>query len=132
MELAVRISGILLIALALLHLAFPRYFRWKEDLMPLSLINRQMMYVHMFFVAFVVLLMGCLAAFTPSGFFTPFGRVVSLVFFVFWFVRLLFQLFVYSPALWRGKRFETVIHVTFTILWSALSAIYLGVFLNVQ
>jgi len=132
MELAVRISGILLIVLALLHLAFPRYFRWKEDLVPLSLINRQMMYVHTFFVAFVVLLMGCLAAFIPSGFFTPFGRVVSLFFFVFWFVRLLFQLFVYSPALWRGKRFETVIHVTFTILWLTLSAIYLGVFLNVQ
>ncbi|MBX2907312.1 MAG: hypothetical protein KF744_14805 [Taibaiella sp.] len=132
MELLVRISGVLLVALALLHVGFPRYFRWTEDLAPLSLINRQMMYVHTFFVALTVLLMGGLAAFYPSGFFTPFGGVVSLMFAVFWFVRLLFQLFGYSSALWRGKRFETTVHIVFLFLWSFLSALYFMVFLSVH
>jgi hypothetical protein len=60
MDLQIKIIGGLLILLAMLHLIFPKYFNWKQELSSLSLVNRQIMYVHTFFIAFVVFLMGLL------------------------------------------------------------------------
>jgi hypothetical protein len=34
------------------------------------------------------------------------------------------QHFVYSPSLWRGRRFETAVHVLFTALWTWLTSVY--------
>jgi hypothetical protein len=121
-----RIIGFLLIVLALLHAAFARYFNWRQEFAPVSLINRQMMYVHTFFVAFVVLLMGalCLSS-APELVGTALGRRVALGCGIFWLARLLIQFFGYSTELWRGKRFETFVHVVFTGLWSYLSAVFL-------
>ena len=126
MLLQLRIIGFALIVLALLHAAFARYFNWRTEFAPVSLINRQMMYVHTFFVAFMVLLMGvlCLTS-APDLVGTPLGRRVALGCGVFWLARLLIQFFGYSPELWRGKRFETGVHVIFIGFWSYLSAVFL-------
>ena len=48
MELLLKIIGGLLVLLAAIHIAFPKYFDWKVQLSSLSLINREMMYVHTF------------------------------------------------------------------------------------
>lgn len=121
-----KLIGFLLVILALLHVAFARYFNWREDFAPVSLINRQMMYVHTFFVAFTVLLMGllCLTS-APELVGTPLGRRLALGCGIFWLARLLVQFFGYSAQLWRGKRFETFVHVVFTMLWTYLSAVFL-------
>ena len=126
MLLQLRVIGFALVVLALLHAAFARYFNWRVEFAPVSLINRQMMYVHTFFVAFMVLLMGvlCLTS-APDLLATPLGRRVALGCGVFWLARLLIQFFGYSPELWRGKRFETVVHVVFIGFWSYLSAVFL-------
>lgn len=126
MVLQLKLIGFFLVILALLHAAFARYFNWRTDFAPVSLLNRQMMYVHTFFVAFAVLLMGvlCLTSATELvG--TPLGRRVALGCGVFWLARLLIQFFGYSPKLWQGKRFETFVHVVFAGLWSYLTAIFL-------
>jgi hypothetical protein len=60
MELHLKIIGILLILLGAIHFFFPRYFYWKQELAGLNLMNRQMMYVHLFFIGFVVFLNGLL------------------------------------------------------------------------
>ena len=54
MEIHLKIIGTLLIALALIHLVFPKYFNWKTELQSLSLINRQMMSIHTFFMRFTI------------------------------------------------------------------------------
>ena len=126
MLLQLRIIGFALVVLALLHAAFARYFNWRTEFAPVSLINRQMMYVHTFFVAFMVLLMGVLCLTSASDLVsTPLGRRVALGCGVFWLARLLIQFFGYSPELWRGKRFETGVHVVFISFWSYLSAVFL-------
>lgn len=125
MVLQLKAIGFLLVILALLHVAFARYFNWREEFAPVSLINRQMMYVHTFFVAFTVLLMGllCLTSATELvG--TPLGRKLALGCGIFWLARLLVQFFGYSAQLWRGKRFETFVHVVFAALWTYLSAVF--------
>tara|TARA_R110000737_G_scaffold217581_1_gene233983 strand:- start:720 stop:905 length:186 start_codon:yes stop_codon:yes gene_type:complete len=48
MEVHLKIIGVLLMALALVHIIFPKYFNWKEELKSLSLINKQMMTIHTF------------------------------------------------------------------------------------
>ena len=56
MERHLEITGILLIGLALLHVVFPRYFKWREELRGVSLITRQILHVHTFFIALTVFL----------------------------------------------------------------------------
>jgi hypothetical protein len=130
MELHLKIIGVLLVLLALLHVIFPRYFKWKTELGLVSDINRQIMYVHAFFIAFGVFLMGllCLTSSTELTT-TTFGRKVSLGFGIFWMTRLLIQFFGYSPLLWKGKTFETTVHVLFTALWTYLSGVFLLIYL---
>ena len=125
MEIYLKVAGIMLIVLGIVHIAFPKRFNWKDELQPLSLINKQMMVVHTFFIALTVFMMGVLSLFYSAELVsTPFGRVVSLGFAIFWFIRLVFQFFVYSKELWKGKTFETVMHIVFTITWIYLTLIY--------
>ncbi len=121
-----RIIGILLIGLSMVHLIFPSYFNWNEDLKNISLINRQMMNIHTFFIALVVLLMGilCLCS-TEDLIHTQLGKQVSLGIGIFWFIRMVIQFFGYSSELWKGKVFETVVHVLFSTLWVYLTTMFL-------
>lgn len=128
MELHLKINGILLIALGLVHVIFPKYFNWKAELKSLSLINRQVMMVHTFFIALTVILMGLLCLTSANELIgTSLGKKVSLGFGIFWTCRLLIQLFGYSSQLWRGKKFETFVHIVFTCTWIYLSVIFLTV-----
>ncbi len=113
------ILGTVFTVLALAHIGFPRYFKWKIELAPLSTINRQMMQVHAAFIAVVVLLMGLLCLTSAADLVsTVLGRRICMMLGVFWTLRLAVQLFVYSPSLWRGKLFETTVHIVFSLLWA--------------
>lgn len=131
MELQLKITGALLIVLGLLHAPFPRYFKWKQELISLSLINRQMMYVHALFIALMVFLMGLLCLTSSTDLLrTTLGRRISLGLGIFWLARLGIQFFGYSPKLWKGKSFETTAHVLFSILWTYLGAIFILTYLS--
>lgn len=131
MELHLKIIGLLLIVLAFIHIIFPKYFKWKQELSTLSIMNRQMMYVHSFFIAFTVFLMGvlCLTSVTDL-IHTTLGRRISLGLGIFWTVRMFFQFFGYSSKLWRGKRFETAIHIIFSVFWLYMSLVFLSIWAN--
>src|SRR5580765_614842 len=112
MELHLKIVGVLLIILALVHFSFPKYFKWNPELSSLSIINRQMMYVHSFFIAFVVFLMGLLCLTSSNELLTTtLGKRVSLALGIFWMLRLCVQFFGYSSKVWKGKSFETTVHI---------------------
>jgi hypothetical protein len=131
MELQLKIIGIVLIVLSAIHIPFPGYFKWKKELQSLSLINIQMMYVHTFFVAFMVFLMGILCVSCSGDIVsTRLGKYIALGISAFWGVRLFIQFFVYSPKLWRGKLFETVIHIVFSLLWLYLTITFFLIYYN--
>lgn len=131
MEIHLKIIGILLMVLAAIHIFFPKYFNWKEELKPLSLINRQMMTVHTFFISLTVFLMGLLCLTSATDLIqTKLGKTISLGLGIFWAVRLFFQLFVYSSKLWKGKKLETAIHILFSLIWVYLTIIFLWIALN--
>ena len=131
MEIHFKIIGALLIVLALVHIAFPKYFNWDEELKSLSLINRQLMTVHTFFIALTVFLMGLLCLTSSNELVeTSFGKKISLGLGIFWAFRLFIQFFGYSTELWKGKRFETLIHIIFSLLWIYLSVMFLATYFN--
>jgi hypothetical protein len=130
MEVSLKITGILLILLALIHIVFPSYFNWKHELSSLSLLNRQIMLVHTFFIALIVLLMGILCVVASRDLIeTSLGKKVVLGLAVFWICRFFIQFFGYSSKLWRGKNFETTVHVIFSILWTYVSAVFILAYL---
>ncbi len=126
MTVHLHIIGSLFTLLAFIHAGFPRYFGWEQQLAPLSVINRQMMQVHTFFIAFVVFLLGLLcltSAEELTG--TTLGRRICLGLGIFWGVRALVQWFYYSKELWRGKTLETAVHILFSALWIYCTAVFL-------
>lgn len=125
METHLKIIGFLLTVLATGHLIFPKYFKWKEELKSLNLINRQMMIVHTFFIALVVFLMGLLCVTSAKELIeTNLGKKISLGLGIFWSLRLFIQFLGYSSKLWKGKIFETTIHILFSGLWIYISTIF--------
>lgn len=129
MELHLKIIGILLVILALVHTTFPNYFNWKQELKQLSLINRQLMYVHSFFIGFAVLLIGVLCLTSSNDLIeTSLGKRISLGLGVFWITRLFIQFLGYSSKLWKGKTFETMIHILFSCLWTYFSFVFCMVY----
>ncbi len=120
-----KIIGVSLMFLALMHFYFPKYFHWSKELKSLSLMNRQMMIYHTFFIALMVFLMGLLCFTSAEEIVTThLGKSVALGMAIFWTLRFFVQLFGYSTKLWRGKVFETIVHVFFTVFWLYLSSIF--------
>lgn len=121
-----QLAGAGLILLALLHAAFPRRFNWKEDTARLSPLNRQIFFVHSFFIALTLILFGVLSFVIAASLAAPstVSRTVLAGFVVFWLLRLLAQLFVYDASLWRGNRFNTTMHVLFAAFWTYLVSVY--------
>jgi len=129
MQLHLKIIGGLLIALAGIHVIFPTYFNWKTELKDLSLMNRQMMYTHTFFIAFTVLLMGLLCVFSATEIVsTKLGKQFALGLGVFWLIRFFLQFFGYSSELWKGKIFETIVHMVFSIFWGYMTVVFFMIY----
>ncbi|AFM05036.1 hypothetical protein Fleli_2679 [Bernardetia litoralis DSM 6794] len=132
MELHLKIIGYILIGLALLHGVFPSYFNWKKEFKSISLLSRQIMYIHTFFIALVIFLIGILCLTSSQELIeTPLGNKICLGLGFFWFARLYVQFFGYSSKLWRKKHFETIIHIIFVCLWAYISTVFLFIALSI-
>jgi hypothetical protein len=84
------------------------------------------MYVHTFFIGLIVLLMGVLCLTSSRELInTNLGKKITLGLGIFWLSRLIIQFFGYSSKLWKGKSFETTIHILFSLLWAYLSLVFL-------
>lgn len=121
-----QVAGTALILLALLHAAFPRRFNWHEETARLSPLNRQIFFVHSFFIALTLAIFGALSFVIAASLAAPsaVSRTVLAGFVVFWTLRLATQLFVYDASLWRGDRFNTAVHVVFAAFWTYLVSVY--------
>jgi hypothetical protein len=121
-----RIVGILLGLLGLSHAFFNRYFGWERELADVSLLTRQIFFVHSFFIALGVVLGGAASFLCADALLRPglLSRTLLAGMTVFWLCRLLAQFFAYDSRIWKGNRFRTVMHAVFSVLWIYVSAIY--------
>jgi len=129
MEIHLIIIGLFFIPLGLVHIVFPKQFNWKQELKSLSVINKDMMYVHTFFIAITIFLVGILCLTSATDLInTTFGKRISLGLGIFFSLRLLAQFFGYSSITWKGKTQETVIHVIFSLFWAYVALIFILIF----
>jgi hypothetical protein len=121
-----RLVGMALIGMGLFHAVLPRLIGWPADLTDTSLLTRQVTYAHLFFIAITCVLLGTLPLAFPtellSG--TPLTTALLAAETLFWGIRWLFQFAYFSPRLWRGDRFRTASHVTLSVLWSWVTAVF--------
>lgn len=118
--------GALLIVLGLSHACFNRYFGWQQELACVSLLTRRIFFVHNFFIALSVTMAGAVSLFYAKALLSS-GTLSCAVLAgmaAFWLCRLLAQFFAYDAAIWRGNRFRTIMHVTFSALWCYVTATY--------
>jgi len=131
MEIHIKIIGVLFILLALIHLLFPKRFNWNTELRSLNLLNRQIMIIHTFFIGLTVFMMGILCLTCSYDLVhTTFGKKISLGLGIFWTIRLYIQFFGYSTELWKGKRFETCVHVVFSLMWTYVSFVFISTYFS--
>ena len=121
-----RVSGAGLILLALLHFPIGKHLNWREDAARLTAVNASIFHVHAFFICVVLVMMGLPCLLDPMVFLerSPAGTWLAWSFAGFWAIRLYVQWFVYPTALWRGKRFETIMHWGFTLVWTGWAALF--------
>jgi hypothetical protein len=121
-----RIVGLAMAGLAVLNLFIPRRFRWREELARLSLLNRQIFQAHAIFLVLTLGLFSALLLTSSDALLepTPLGRAILIGLTIFWALRMLMQWVFYSPAIWRGHRFNTVVHYAFSVLWVYVCAVF--------
>jgi hypothetical protein len=119
-------AGIVMAALVVVNLFVPSRLHWKEEMSRLSLVNRQIFQVHSGFLILTlsllsVLLLTCARALVEP---TRLSRAVLIGLTIFWAVRMLIQWGFYSSELWRGHRFNTVVHYVFSAIWIYLTSVF--------
>lgn len=126
LPLLLRITGIGLILLAVIHVPISKRLKWKEQGALLTAENEMVFHVHTFFICVTLVMMGLPAFLAPEVFLEKSGmaRWMSWSFCVFWVIRLYCQGFVYRAHLWRGRLLETRIHYLFIGLWLALALVF--------
>jgi hypothetical protein len=94
--------------LGLSHIFFNRFFRWEQELVAVSLLTRQVFFVHNFFIGLTVMLGGAASFFCANALLRPdtLSRAVLSGMATFWLCRLLAQFVGYDSAIWRGDRFS--------------------------
>jgi len=129
-----QIVGILLMLLGLSHVLFNRFFGWEQELVAVSLLTRQVFFVHNFFIGLAVVLGGAASFFCANALLRPgiLSRALLAGMATFWLCRLLAQFVAYDSAIWRGDRFRTLMHVACSLLWCYVTATYGIAFLTVK
>jgi len=126
LSLHLRIAGVLLLGVALSHLILPRAMGWRVELRAVSLMTRQVSYVHTYFIGLMCGLFGLVAVLMPGELLSADQLAVPVLVgaLVVWGSRLLVQLFVFDPALWRGRTLTVLGHCAFVTLWSYLTLVF--------
>lgn len=125
-----RLAGALLLGVALGHLVLPRALGWATELSGVSLLTRQVSYVHTYFIGVMCALFGLAATLLTPDLLAAGpadGRLASAVLaggVAVWGSRLVIQLWVFDPSLWRGRALTTVGHLAMVGMWSYLTAVF--------
>ncbi len=121
-----RVVGVAMAGLVVLNLFVPGRFGWREDLSRVSLLNRQIFEVHAIFLVLTLALFSALLLTSAEALLEPtrLARAILIGLTIFWGLRLAAQWFYYSPAIWRGHRFNTVMHVLFSGLWIYVTGVF--------
>lgn len=114
-----RIVGLFMALLVVVNLLVPVRLGWREEMARLSLVNRQICQVHSIFIVLTLGLFSALLLTSGDALLerTRLSRAVLMGLTLLWGLRMLMPWFYYSPDVWRGNRFNTVVHYLFSGAW---------------
>lgn len=109
----------------------PYRLRWKADLQQLMPFNRKLLWVQSGFTVLTIIAFGILTLVLHNEMLRGDRAASALACFigVYWTVRILVDAFYFSHADWPKGTTFTLGHVVLTLLFLALAASYLGLFL---
>ena len=121
-----RIVGVVMAWLVVVNLYVPRRFHWREEMARLSLLNRQIFEAHAVFLVLTLALISALLLTCGDALLEPtrLSRAMLIGLTIFWTLRVLMQWGFYSPQIWRGHRFNTVMHYVFSAIWVYVSTVF--------
>jgi hypothetical protein len=125
LQLNLTVTGVLLVGLGALHIALPAVLGWHRELAGASAINREVSYVHCYFIGLACVLWGLLPLSAGSLLVQP-GHVTRLVVIgavSFWASRLIIQLTVFNRHA-RQSAAWLALSTAGTILWLYLTAVW--------
>jgi hypothetical protein len=119
------VSGVLLVGLGVLHIALPAVLGWHRELASASPINREVSYVHCYFIGLACVLWGLLPLSAGSLLVqhNPITRLVLFGAVTFWASRLVIQLAVFNRHA-RQSAAWLALSTAGTILWLYLTAVW--------
>jgi hypothetical protein len=120
-----RTVGVVLAGLVVVNLFVPARFGWHTEMARLSLVNRQIFQAHSVFLILTLALFSALLLTCADALLEPtrLSRAVLAGLTIFWALRMGMQWFFYSPAIWRGNRFFTTLHVVFSVTWIYMTGV---------
>ena len=105
-------GGIFNIGFTIFHLFFWKLFDWKKDLASLTPVNRSVMQILNLCLTFMIFMMSYVSLFLPREMLTTsLGRSLLIAFALFWFLRMLEQVFVFEERI----RLSTVFSMIFLL-----------------
>ena len=121
-----RLAGVVMASLVVVNLLVPGRFHWREEMSRLSLVNRQIFQAHSVFLVLTLALFSALLLTCGPALLEPtrLSRAVLAGLTIFWGLRMLMQWCLYSPSIWRGHRFNTVMHYTFSVVWVYVTTVF--------
>jgi len=121
-----RLAGVVMASLVVVNLMVPGRFHWREEMSRLSLVNRQIFQAHSVFLVLTLALFSALLLTCGPALLEPtrLSRAVLAGLTIFWGLRMLMQWCFYSPSIWRGHRFNTVMHYTFSVVWVYVTTVF--------
>jgi hypothetical protein len=121
-----QIAGVLMALLVAVNVYVPCHLRWREELPRLSLINRQVFVVHSMFIVLILAMSAALLLTSSDSLLEPgrLSRAILAGLTVFWTTRMVMQWGYYSPQVWRGNPFNTLVHYLFSAVWVYLSVTF--------
>ena len=119
------VAGVLLVGLGVLHIVLPAVLGWHRELAGTSPINREVSYVHCYFIGLACVLWGLLPLTAGSLLVQP-GPVTRLVLIgavTFWASRLVIQLAVFNRHA-RQSAAWLALSTAGSLLWLYLTAVW--------
>jgi hypothetical protein len=121
-----RLAGVVMASLVVVNVMVPGHFHWREEMSRLSLVNRQIFQAHSVFLVLTLALFSALLLTCGPALLEPtrLSRAVLTGLTIFWGLRMVMQWWFYSPLIWRGHRFNTVMHYTFSVVWVYVTTVF--------
>jgi hypothetical protein len=121
-----RIVGVVMAWLVIVNLYVPLRFHWREEMARLSLLNRQIFEAHAAFLVLTLALFSALLLTRGDALLEPtrLSRAILVGLTIFWTLRMLMQWGFYSPEIWRGHRFNTAMHYSFSVIWIYVTGVF--------